>query len=169
MWPRSRGRALPRFPVTFYDSTCNWSLSARSREARFCEGVLNLSAQERETANVGAGLWKGIGMWAWILFRISGLVLAVYLFVHIWVISQGRLGGAEQIDGFFEFFDKPFLVFLDSVLVAAVLYHALNGVRIILMDFGIGIQRHKAVFWICMLVAIAVLWAFAYKAIPFIF
>ena len=138
-------------------------------EAQVCEGVLILSAQERETANVGAGLWKGIGMWAWILFRISGLVLVVYLFVHIWVISQGRVSGAETLNSFFETFDKPFLVFLDSMLVAAVLYHALNGVRIILMDFGIGIRRHKAVFWICMLVAIAALWAFAYKAIPFIF
>ncbi len=128
-----------------------------------------MSAKERETANVGAGLWKGIGMWAWILFRISGLVLAVYLFVHIWVISQGRVGGAEQLDSFFGFFDKPFLVFLDSVLVAAVLYHALNGVRILLMDLGIGIQRHKAVFWICMLVAAAAVWGFAYKAIPLIF
>ena len=127
-----------------------------------------MSAQERETANVGAGLWKGIGMWAWILFRISGLVLAAYLFVHIWVISQGRVSGAETLDSLFETFDKPLLVFLDSVLVAAVLYHALNGVRIILMDLGVGIQRHKAVFWICMLVAVAVVWAFAYKAIPFI-
>jgi len=120
-------------------------------------------------ANVGAGLWKGIGMWAWILFRISGLVLAVYLFVHIWVISQGRVSGAETLDDFFAFFDKPFLVFLDSVLVAAVLFHALNGVRILLMDLGIGIQRHKAVFWICMLIAAAAVWGFAYKAIPFIF
>ena len=128
-----------------------------------------MSAQERETANVGSGLWKGLGMWAWILFRISGLVLVLYLFVHIWVISQGRVSGAATLNSFFSAFDKPFLVFLDSVLVAAVLYHALNGVRIILMDFGIGIQRHKAVFWICMLVAIAAMWAFAYKAIPFIF
>ncbi len=128
-----------------------------------------MSAKERETANVGAGLWKGLGMWAWILFRVSGLVLAAYLFVHIWVISQGRVGGAEQLDGFFEFFDKPFLVFLDSVLVAAVLFHALNGVRILLMDCGIGIKRHKAVFWICMLIAAAAVWGFAYKAIPLIF
>ncbi len=128
-----------------------------------------MSAQERETANVGAGLWKGLGMWAWILFRISGLVLAVYLFVHIWVISQGRVGGADRLDSFFSFFDKPFLVFLDAVLVAAVLYHALNGVRILLMDLGIGIRRHKAVFWICMLVAAAAVWGFAYKAIPLIF
>jgi succinate dehydrogenase / fumarate reductase cytochrome b subunit len=127
-----------------------------------------VSAKERETANVGAGLWKGVGMWAWILFRISGLVLAAYLFVHIWVISQGRAGGADRLDSLFEFFDKPFLVFLDSVLVAAVLYHALNGVRVILMDFGVGIRQHKLIFWICMIVAAAAVWVFAYKAVPFI-
>jgi succinate dehydrogenase / fumarate reductase cytochrome b subunit len=127
-----------------------------------------VSARERETANVGAGLWKGVGMWAWMLFRISGLVLAAYLFVHIWVISQGRVGGAGQLDKLFDLFDKPFLVFLDFVLVAAVLYHALNGMRVILMDFGVGIRQHKAVFWICMVVAAGILWVFAYKAIPFI-
>ena len=129
-----------------------------------------MSAQERETANVGAGLWKGIGMWAWILFRISGLVLAALsVRPHLGHLAGARQRRRDAEQLLLDFFDKPFLVFLDSVLVAAVLYHALNGVRIILMDFGIGIQRHKAVFWICMLVAIAVLWAFAYKAIPFIF
>jgi len=127
-----------------------------------------LSAKERETANVGAGLWKGIGMWAWILFRISGLVLVAYLFVHLWVISQGRVGGAESLNGLFEFFDKPLLVFLDLLLVAAVLYHALNGVRILLMDVGVGISRHKAVFWACMVVAALVFCAFAVKASSFI-
>ena len=127
------------------------------------------SLQERETANVGAGLWKGLGMWSWILFRISGLVLAAYLFVHIWVISQGRVSGASALDSLFETFDNPVLVFLDSVLVAAVLYHALNGVRILLMDAGVGIKRHKAVFWICMLIAAAAVSGFAYKAIPLIF
>jgi len=126
-----------------------------------------LSAKERETANVGAGLWKGIGMWAWMLFRISGLVLVFYLFVHLWVISQGRVG-PESLNNLFEFFDKPVLVFLDLMLVAAVLYHALNGVRIILMDLGVGIRQHKAVFWVCMLVAALALVAFAVKASSFI-
>ena len=126
-----------------------------------------MSAKERETANVGAGLWKGTGMWAWMLFRISGLVLVFYLFVHVWVISQGRVGAASLND-LFEFFDKPLLVFLDLMLVAAVLYHALNGVRILLMDFGVGIKRHKAVFWVCMLVAALALCAFSSKASSFI-
>jgi succinate dehydrogenase / fumarate reductase cytochrome b subunit len=133
------------------------------------EGVPILSAKERDTANVGSGLWKGIGMWAWVLFRISGLVLVAYLFVHIWVISQGRIGGAEGLNDLFEFFDKPFLVFLDFLLVAAVLYHALNGVRIVLMDFGVGIRQHKAVFWVCMVVAAAALSLFAWKASGLIF
>jgi len=126
-----------------------------------------LSAKERETANVGAGLWKGTGMWAWMLFRISGLVLVFYLFVHVWVISQGR-AGAESLNKLFEFFDKPLLVFLDLMLVSAVLYHALNGVRIVLMDLGIGIRQHKAIFWICMLVAALTLCVFAIKASSFI-
>jgi succinate dehydrogenase / fumarate reductase cytochrome b subunit len=102
------------------------------------------------------------------LFRISGLVLVFYLFMHLWVISQGRIGGPEAINNLFEFFDKPLLVFLDLMLVAAVLYHALNGVRVILMDLGIGIKQHKVVFWICMLVAALSLSLFAAKASSFI-
>lgn len=127
-----------------------------------------MSAKERETANVGSGLWKGVGMWAWILFRISGLVLVAYLFVHIWVISQGRVGGATQLNNLFKMFDKPVLVFFDLMLVAAVLYHALNGVRVILMDLGVGIRQHKAVYWVCMVVAALALSGFAYKASHFI-
>ena len=128
-----------------------------------------MSAKERETANVGAGLWKGMGIWAWLLFRISGLVLAAYLFVHIWVISQGRIGGPVELDRLFETFDKPLLVFLDLMLVSALMYHALNGARIVLMDFGVGIRQHKAVFWFCMVVAAAALSLFAWKALGLLF
>ena len=128
-----------------------------------------MSLKDRETANVGAGLWKGTGMWAWILFRISGLVLAFYLFVHIWVISQGRAGGAKSLNDIFKMFDKPLFVFLDLMLVAAVLYHALNGVRIILMDLGVGIRSHKTVFWVLMTIAALILAVFATVAFPHIF
>jgi succinate dehydrogenase / fumarate reductase, cytochrome b subunit len=144
---------------------------------RAAKGGGIVSAKDRETANVGAGNWKGTGMWAWILFRVSGLILAGYLFIHIWVISQGRTwspvalmvdGRQWRLDDLMHFFEKPFLVFLDLMLVAAVLYHALNGVRIVLMDLNIGIERHKAVFWVCMVVAALTLSVFAYKASDFI-
>jgi succinate dehydrogenase / fumarate reductase cytochrome b subunit len=132
------------------------------------EGVPILSAKERDTTNVGTGLWKGVGMWAWVLFRISGLVLVAYLFIHVWIISRGRMGGPVELDQLFETFDTPFLVVLELMLVAALMYHALNGVRILLMDVGVGIRRHKAVFWVCMLVAAAVLSLFAGKALGLI-
>jgi len=133
------------------------------------EGVPILSAKERDTTNVGTGLWKGVGMWAWVLFRISGLVLVAYLFIHVWVISQGRVGGPVELDQLFGTFDKPFLVFLELMLVAALMYHALNGVRILLMDLGVGIRQHEAVFWVCMVVAAAALSLFAGKALGLIF
>ncbi len=118
--------------------------------------------------DAGAGLWKGLGMWSWILFRISGVVLVLYLVAHLWVISQGRIGGPESLDSLFETLDRPFLVFLDLMLVAAVLYHALNGVRVILMDFGVGVRSHKAIFWVCMFLAASALGLFAFKASSFI-
>ena len=110
-------------------------------------------------------------MWAWILFRISGLGPGrLPVRPHLGHLAGAGVGGrVSTLDSYFQTFDKPLLVFLDLVLVAAVLYHALNGVRILLMDLGVGIQRHKAVFWICTPTAAAAVWGFAYKAIPFIF
>ena len=71
-------------------------------------------------------------------FRISGLILVFYLGAHIIVISTGQF---DKFDALMKTFDHPLAVILDLALVVAVLYHALNGVRIILMDFGIGIQQ----------------------------
>jgi succinate dehydrogenase / fumarate reductase, cytochrome b subunit len=124
-----------------------------------------LSAKPRETANVGAGLWKATGMWAWLLFRISGLVLVFYLGAHIIVISTGHF---DQLDRLMKAFDNPVAVLADLALVVAVLYHALNGVRIILMDLGIGIQRHKIMFWSAMAVVVVCFAVFAWVAFTFI-
>jgi succinate dehydrogenase cytochrome b subunit len=124
-----------------------------------------VSAKPRETANVGTGLWKGTGMWAWLLFRISGLLLVFYLGAHIIVISTGHF---DQLDRLMRAFDNPALVLADLALVVAVLYHALNGVRIILMDFGVGIHRHKIMFWSAMTVVVICFAIFAYVAFGYI-
>ena len=114
-----------------------------------------LRGKPRETANVGAGLWKAQGMWAWVLFRISGLVLVLYLFAHIGVISTARFGeDGETLNTIMEAFRHPVAILLDLLLVVAVLYHALNGVRVLLMDFGVGIKQHKVIFWSVMAVAV---------------
>jgi succinate dehydrogenase / fumarate reductase cytochrome b subunit len=127
-----------------------------------------LASLDRASSNVGAGNWKGLGMWAWILFRIAGLVLVFYLFAHIGVISTGRVGGESTINDLFGLFDFWLFVLLDLLLVWAVLFHAMNGVRIVLMDMGIGIHRHKLVFWLCMAAALAILAVFAAVAFRFL-
>ncbi len=128
-----------------------------------------MSGKPRETANVGAGLWKATGMWAWLLFRISGLVLVFYLGAHIIIISTGQFGAdGETLNSLMKTFDHPVLVLLDLALVVAVLYHALNGVRIILMDFGVGVHRHKIVFWSAMAVVVICFAIFAWVAFTYI-
>ena len=123
----------------------------------------------RETANVGAGLWKATGMWAWLLFRISGLILVFYLGAHIIIISTGQFGAdGETLNSLMKFFDHPVAVILDLALVVAVLYHALNGVRIILMDFGVGIHRHKIMFWSAMAIVVICFAIFAWVAFTYI-
>lgn len=124
-----------------------------------------MSRKPRELANVGAGLWKATGMWAWLLFRISGLILVFYLGAHIIVISSARFDKLDQWMGAFE---HPVLVLADLALVVAVLFHALNGVRIILMDMGIGVKRHKVVFWAAMAVVVACFAVFAWVAFTYI-
>ncbi len=124
-----------------------------------------MSGKPRETANVGAGLWKATGMWAWLLFRISGLILVFYLGAHIIVISTGQF---DKLNDLMKMFDNPVLVLMDLALVVAVLYHALNGVRIILMDFGIGVHRHKILFWGAMAVVVVCFAVFAWVAFTFI-
>ena len=128
-----------------------------------------MSSKPRETANVGTGLWKATGMWAWLLFRISGLILVFYLGAHILVISTSRWSEAgKTLNDLMKTFYNPLMVLLDLALVVAVLYHALNGVRIILLDLGVGVKRHKLMFWSAMAVVVVCFAVFAYVAFTFI-
>jgi succinate dehydrogenase / fumarate reductase cytochrome b subunit len=127
-----------------------------------------VSPVDAAATNVGAGNWKGLGMWAWLLFRIAGDVLVLYLFAHIGVISSARWSSHHTLNRAFTMFDHPLFVLLDLLLVWAVLFHALNGVRILLMDLGLGIHRHKLVFVVCMVVAVVSLSFFAVKAFSYV-
>jgi succinate dehydrogenase / fumarate reductase cytochrome b subunit len=127
-----------------------------------------LSGKDRETANVGAGLWKGAGMWAWLFHRVSGLVLALYLFAHIWVISRGAAGGADAFDSMFETLESPLFIVLDLALLAAVVYHAFNGIRVILFDLGIAIRQQKSLWRVVIGASVAVIAVFAVISFSYI-
>jgi succinate dehydrogenase / fumarate reductase cytochrome b subunit len=91
------------------------------------------------------------------------------LFLHIIVNSTGRwTASGKTLNSLMKFFDNPVMVVLDLALVVAVLYHALNGVRIILLDFGIGTKRHKLMFWCAMGVVVICFAVFAWVGFTFI-
>ena len=127
-----------------------------------------MSGKDRETANVGAGLWKGAGMWAWLFHRVSGVVLAVYIFAHIWVISTAAASGKSAFDAMFETLESPLFVVLDLALLAAVVYHAFNGIRIILFDLGVAIRQQKTLWYVVLGASVAVMAVFAIISFSYI-
>jgi succinate dehydrogenase / fumarate reductase cytochrome b subunit len=105
-------------------------------------------------------VWTTVGMWAWILHRITGLGLLFYLFLHTALMSTSLLRGEKAFDATLSvLMGNPLFELLDALLLAAVLYHSFNGIRILLFDMGIGIglETQKILFWISTGIS-AVLW-----------
>jgi succinate dehydrogenase / fumarate reductase cytochrome b subunit len=87
---------------------------------------------------------KHTGSWAWILHRLTGLGLTLYLYVHI-IALTGLLKGETAFNEEMAFFRTPVFIFFEWALGALVIFHALNGVRIALVDLGNGARYHKQV------------------------
>ena len=96
-----------------------------------------------------------VGFIAWLLHRITGVMLAIYLFVHIWVISH--LGqGKQAFDQVMGFLQSPFFHVLEVGLLAAVMYHTINGVRVVLLDYGNAADKRKITpYFVATLVIVA--------------
>ncbi len=74
------------------------------------------------------------GHWSWILHRVTGVGVFVFLMVHI--VDTAFIGwGPELYNKIMALYRLPFFRVGEVVLAGMVLYHALNGVRIIIIDF----------------------------------
>jgi len=86
------------------------------------------------------------GGWAFILNRITALGLTFYLFLHLVVL--GKLAqGPNAYDDFLALAENPLIKLGELAAVAAVILHGLNGVRIILTSFGVGVTRQRQLFY----------------------
>jgi len=74
------------------------------------------------------------GQWAWIMHRLTGL--GVLLFVYLHIIDTSMIGwGPHAYNEAMALYRMTVFRIGEIILVGAVLYHALNGMRIIVMDF----------------------------------
>ncbi len=76
-----------------------------------------------------------LGYMMWLLHRFSGLVLAAYLILHLWVLSHLTKGEAE-FNRIMDAFNNPAFRLMEIGLLGIFLYHGLNGLRVFFMDYG---------------------------------
>lgn len=78
---------------------------------------------------------KPQGVWAWILQRITAVLLLFFLGAHIVVLHYVPENLNINFLGVAARFKSVLYLFIDSGLLAVSLYHGFNGVRNILFDF----------------------------------
>lgn len=76
----------------------------------------------------------GAGMWSWILHRGSGLAVLGFLFLHILDTSLVMFG-PKAYNTLAHLYESPFFRPFEVILMFLVIYHAFNGLRVILIDF----------------------------------
>ncbi|RJX43935.1 succinate dehydrogenase, cytochrome b556 subunit [Halonotius aquaticus] len=95
------------------------------------------------------GRWRefSAGMWAWIFHKFTGWVLVGYLFTHIAVLSTA-IEGAEMYTNTIVTLEGLLLVrILEVGLLAVAVFHILNGLRLLLVDLGIGLESQDKSFY----------------------
>jgi succinate dehydrogenase / fumarate reductase, cytochrome b subunit len=123
------------------------------------------------------GLWGwisggryGLDRYAYSLHRITGLAILAYFLMHIFVTGS-RLGGPEQWENTMALFKKPVFKAGEFLLFLAFVFHALNGIRLVIVELGYSIGkpslpeypyvhsalRQKSLFIAVMLIAAAVM------------
>jgi succinate dehydrogenase / fumarate reductase cytochrome b subunit len=105
-------------------------------------------AQAATAPQGGGTLYRGReGMWSWVAHRISGLLLFLFLFAHVLDTALVRVS-PDAYNEVMEAYKNPIVGIGEAGLVAAVIFHALNGLRIIAVDFwSKGPKFQKQMFW----------------------
>jgi succinate dehydrogenase / fumarate reductase cytochrome b subunit len=115
-------------------------------------------------------LYRGkVGMWSWVLHRITGVAIFFFLLVHVLDTSLVRLS-PEAYNAVVSTYKTPLVGLGELGLVAAILYHALNGVRVILIDFWRkGVKYQNVMFWVVVALALIAFAGFAPRHLIHVF
>ncbi len=93
------------------------------------------------------------GMWSWVLHRITGVTVFFFLFVHVLDTALVRVS-PEAYNDVVATYKNPVVGLMELALVACVLYHGLNGIRVMLVDFwSQGPRYQRLMLWV-----IAAIW-----------
>ena len=98
------------------------------------------------------------GMWTWVAHRITGVLIFFFLFSHVLDTALVRVS-PDAYDRIMDTYKTPVVALFEVGLVGAVLYHALNGLRVMALDFwekGTRYQKQMAYAVVAVTVGIMV-------------
>ena len=88
----------------------------------------------------------GEGMLAWAFHRISGLAIWAFILLHVFDIWLASVNPVLYDELLVVYASAPGRIG-EALLGAALLYHALNGLRIIIIDFWPAMSRYQRLIW----------------------
>lgn len=91
-------------------------------------------------------MYKTTGFVGFVLRRFTGVVLVLYLFLHIWVIGAANQG-VEAFNRRLAAFTSPLTTIMEIALLAAVVYHGFDGIRLLIINWFKVTDRRKSLFY----------------------
>lgn len=108
-------------------------------------------------------------MWAWVMQRITGVAIFFFLFVHVLDTAVIRVNENTYTE-IIATYQTWYIGLMEIGLVFCVLYHALNGLRVILIDFwGNGPKYQRQMLWVVLGVFSVVFIAGAVRLLQILF
>lgn len=95
------------------------------------------------------------GVWAWILQRITAVLLAFFLGTHLFVLHYIDENLLINFAGVAARMKSVLYLFIDGGLLLVALYHALNGVRAVILDYFPGENARRSVTTVMWVLGIA--------------
>jgi succinate dehydrogenase / fumarate reductase cytochrome b subunit len=98
-------------------------------------------------------MYRSTGFLSFFLRRLTGIALVIYLLMHMWVIG-GINSGAATFNDRMEFLGKPLFRLAEIALLAAVVYHAIDGIRLLIVNYFDVTEYRKSLFYAAMVVSV---------------
>jgi fumarate reductase subunit D len=80
--------------------------------------------------------------WAFVVHRVSGVLLTLFLPLHFWALAQA-LQGEARLQSFLRWTDQPIVKAAEVVLVVLLAAHMSGGTRLLLIEFVTWRDWHK--------------------------
>jgi fumarate reductase subunit D len=72
--------------------------------------------------------------WAFLVHRVSGVLLTIFLPIHFWTLGHA-LQGEAALQSTLKWYENPLFKFGEWALVLLLTAHALGGIRLLLIEF----------------------------------